>query len=103
MARDHACRVDVRGNGALPRVCPRVRSIELGNGTARSAQKTVIHIARVKVESHDRSSQVNGVSEGALVGFCAGARSVECDDGEPEGRVAEIQDVSPRTRSRQLD
>jgi hypothetical protein len=44
-------RVDVDGAGTLARTCARTRDVEGSDGTVRSAQETVKHIARVSVAS----------------------------------------------------
>jgi hypothetical protein len=45
-----------------------------------SAEKAVVHIARIRIVSRDRSPWGNCISDGALEGACARARSVERGD-----------------------
>jgi len=62
-------------------ICCRMPQADLGpgprSGLRRRTQETVPRIVRVNVESGDRVTRVVAISEGALAGTHARARSIE--------------------------
>ena len=66
-----------KGLGALAGTCARARGIERGDSAVRSAHEAVIHIARVRVPSSDRTLRIDGQWLGALEGTCARTRRIE--------------------------
>ncbi len=82
--RDRTCGVEAiagKNKGALAGACARVRSIKRSDGTVRSAQEAVSHIASVNVASRDRLRRVDVAGEGTLARTCARTRDVEGSDG----------------------
>src|SRR4030095_4003010 len=98
--------VDPERERALERACARAGNVERGDRAVWSAQNAVIHIARVKRRSRDRSHRVKakaGKNKGALAGACAGVRSIKRSDAavrSAQEAVSHIARVNVASRDR---
>src|SRR5437867_8384763 len=106
-----SCVVDAKGKGAWERAWACARNIERGHSAVRSAQDTVIHIARVKGSCRGRPcgvETIDGKNNGALAGACARVRSIKCSDRavrsaqEAVTYIARVN-VASRDRIRRVD
>src|SRR2546430_1018654 len=88
-SRDRALRGDGedgdRGRGTLPVDCAsasaRARSVENSDGAVPGPYETVSREGRVTGKSRDFPRWRDIEGDGALVGACARARSIECGEG----------------------
>src|SRR5436190_1929429 len=103
---DRIGRIVGKRDGALEGTCPSARNVERGDRAIRSAQETVIHIARVDRRSRDRPCGVKakaGKNKGTLAGACARVWSIKRGDGavwSAQETVSHIARVNVASRDR---
>src|SRR5438105_14840405 len=80
-SRDRPSRVLAVGAGALASASARVRRHDHSDGAVPGPYETVSREGRVTGKSHDFRRWRDLERDGALVGACARARSIECGEG----------------------